>query len=305
MVWDNFVKKIVLILLVALLLFSLTSEVKALSHQETEFFIDWTGTIEVTTRIFHEGNIDGEFFLQIPDAKEIGVVDSGGKLNYSYDGSVLRFDAIKSGGVVIIKYGTDAYTLKNEKGWQIHFQMKNVPYISNNNYKIHFPQGSALSNLGYDWVITEEEHGLIAFISSPNQTEKNITINYLKQEEPFNTSLILNMGNIIPLFFILLIIYYIFILWFIFFKARKKKEDSIEYQKFEGVLLSLSDTQREIVLCLRKKNDPITQNKLMCELGLPKSTLSRNLHALSNRQIIDIKDIGNMNRINLNKDTFK
>jgi len=93
------------------------------------------------------------------------------------------------------------------------------------------------------------------------------------------------------------------LIYFIFKNKQKEPIDSnvnvdseIEYS-FKG----LSERQKEIVQLLIDTKRPLTQVEIQKELDMPKAAVSRNVHSLEIKGLIEIEKIGMSNLIRLKK----
>jgi uncharacterized membrane protein len=92
----------------------------------------------------------------------------------------------------------------------------------------------------------------------------------------------------------------------IYFVFKNKQKESIESNvkiedEIEYSLKGLTDRQKDIVQLLISVKRPMTQVDIQKELQMPKAAVSRNVHSLEIKGLIEIEKIGMSNLIRLKK----
>jgi uncharacterized membrane protein len=78
---------------------------------------------------------------------------------------------------------------------------------------------------------------------------------------------------------------------------NKPLNDTIAGYDFKG----LNDRQKQIVKLLIDRKIPLTQTDIQRELNIPKAAVSRNIHGLERKGLIEKEQIGMSNLIRLKK----
>jgi uncharacterized membrane protein len=68
-----------------------------------------------------------------------------------------------------------------------------------------------------------------------------------------------------------------------------------------GELKGLNHRQNQIIQLLHARNIPMTQTDIQKELQIPKASVSRNIHGLERKGLIEKEQIGMSNLIRLKK----
>ena len=75
----------------------------------------------------------------------------------------------------------------------------------------------------------------------------------------------------------------------------------VKIEEGEYSFRGLTDRQKDIVQLLIKVKRPLTQVEIQKELDMPKAAVSRNVHSLEIKGLIEIEKIGMSNLVRLKK----
>ena len=78
---------------------------------------------------------------------------------------------------------------------------------------------------------------------------------------------------------------------------KRKKENILQKYNFKG----LTERQKQIMQLLIDADRPLTQVEIERELKIPKAAVSRNVHSLELKNLIEIEKSGMSNLIRLKK----
>ncbi len=193
---------------------------------------------------------------------------------------------------------TAQYTSKQQSYWVLNITKPMT--FSEFVYDLTLPKGSSISYLKSSGSIRiEEEFGNLILRGFGENESFSILIQY--QLEKQQTSFLQeNLVYLILLPAILLVS-----LLLLFYYRREKKTEQIlpEKEKKEplGELKGLNHRQKQIIQLLHKRNIPMTQTDIQKELQIPKASVSRNIHGLERKGLIEKEQIGMSNLIRLKK----
>ena len=178
-------------------------------------------------------------------------------------------------GLLLVEGELDTSLLeKQEDTWSLY-----VPYHEKGD-EVYFPNHAVLTKVN-----TQREYGIAydkgIVIWFMNNTQTLTEIQYQlkpKQENAFKTIL-----YIFPIFLIITVLQY---------KYHKKNE-------YKKLLKKLNENEKKIVTTLIENDKELTQNELRKETKMAKSTLSRTLKNLENKEIIITKEHGITKKIKL------
>jgi len=194
---------------------------------------------------------------------------------------------------------TNLYTYKKQSYWLLNITKNDVfdDYV----YTLTLPEGSTVNHIKASGLkgIAEEEGRLI--ISGAGQNEAlSITVQY--QINTGTNEYSLTDYIILSILVILIILLTALLLYYILNKKNKKTLDSKVDDKLVGYSLKgLSSRQKEIIRLLVDKKRPLTQTDIQKELDIPKAAVSRNIHSLEIKGLVEIEKIGMSNLVRLKK----
>ena len=218
---------------------------------------------------------------------EINVDDSG----------VVDIEGISNHPDLLVK-NSQLYTYKKQSYWLLNITKNEV--FSDYIYVLTLPEGSKINHIktsGFRGI--EEESGKL-IISGAGQNESlSVVVQYqIISNEQSSVDFIILSILIISIIILTGLLFY-----FVFKNKQKesvgsniKNDNEVEYS-FKG----LSERQKEIVQLLIDFKRPLTQVEIQKELDMPKAAVSRNVHSLEIKGLIEIEKIGMSNLIRLKK----
>jgi uncharacterized membrane protein len=195
----------------------------------------------------------------------------------------------------LLAENSEWYTFKNQSYWLLNITKNEV--FSDYIYALTLPQGSTINYIkssGFRGI--KEESGRLIITGSGGNESLSIVVQY----QINNRSLDFNILLILGMLMLILVILLVFI---IYQNKRKKLGDSDERldndigYNFRG----LTDRQKQIIELLIEAKRPLTQVEIEKELDIPKAAVSRNVHSLEIKSLIEIEKIGMSNLIRLKK----
>ncbi len=215
------------------------------------------------------------------------------------DTGVVDIDGITNHPDLLVE-NSNLYTYKKQSYWLINITKKEV--FSDYIYVLTLPKGAIVNHIktsGFGGI--EEESGKL-IISGTGQNEKlSIVVQYqiksnLDEQSSFNLFILSTL--------VLLIIILTIFLVYLVFKNKQKESNKSDVEipdEVEYNLKGLTDRQKEIVQLLINVKRPLTQVDIQKELKMPKAAVSRNVHSLEIKGLIEIEKVGMSNLIRLKK----
>jgi len=193
---------------------------------------------------------------------------------------------------------TEQYTSKQQSYWLLNITKTET--FSEFVYDLLLPKGSSINYIKTSGSIRIEENlgGLLIKGFGENES-LSILIQYQteKQDESFLQE---NMIFILLLTAILLVS----LLIIYFYSKEKKTKESTPVTATRAPQINLKGLnirQQQILHLLQEKNVPMTQTDIQKELRIPKASVSRNIHGLERKGLIEKEQIGMSNLIRLKK----
>jgi len=195
---------------------------------------------------------------------------------------------------------TQNYTSKTQSEWILNISFDEI--FSEYIFKVLLPKSSSiyyLNTSGTNW-IQEETNRLVINGFGENETiylyiQYQLTKTSTTDESPiyFNPiNIILSISIIVLVIIILLTVYKSY--------YKKKTTELPEEDKITG----LTERQQQIMQLLRESKNPLTQTAIEKELQMPKAAVSRNIHSLERKGLIDIEKVGMSNKIHVKKNNY-
>ncbi len=218
---------------------------------------------------------------------EINVDDSG----------VVDIEGISNHPDLLVK-NSQLYTYKKQSYWLLNITKNEV--FSDYIYVLTLPEGSKINHIKTSGFIGIEEESGKLIISGAGQNESlSVVVQYqIISNEQSSVDFIILSILIISIIILTGLLFY-----FVFKNKQKesvgsniKNDNEVEYS-FKG----LSERQKEIVQLLIDFKRPLTQVEIQKELDMPKAAVSRNVHSLEIKGLIEIEKIGMSNLIRLKK----
>jgi len=195
---------------------------------------------------------------------------------------------------------SNLYTYKKQSYWLLNITKEEV--FSDYIYVLILPEGSKVNHIktsGFRGI--EEESGKL-IISGAGQNESlSVVVQYQvnansDEQSSFDFIILFILGMLIIVLLVLLV-------YFIFKNKQKESVGSKVSIDNEGEhsFKGLTDRQKDIVQLLINVKRPLTQVDIQKELDMPKAAVSRNVHSLEIKGLIEIEKIGMSNLIRLKK----
>jgi len=200
----------------------------------------------------------------------------------------------------LIVENTELYTSKKQSLWEFNITKKEV--FSDFIYSLKLPRGSSLYSITSSsrFQIQADEDNLIIIGYGHNESFSLIVQYKINKISDDTSSLDI---NVLFIFVFLIIVVFIYLVYTIFQEKRRKiaKSDKKTEKDSDYDFRGLSSRQKKITKLLINSNRPLTQADIQKELDIPKAAVSRNIHALEIKGIIEIEKIGMSNLIRLKK----
>ena len=201
----------------------------------------------------------------------------------------------KTNHLDLLVENSELYTFKKQSYWLLNITKNEV--FSDYIYALTLPQGSTINYIkssGFRGIA--EESGSLIITGSGGNESLSIVVQYQINKRSLDFNILLILGMLILIIIILLV-------FAIYQNKRKKlvgsneKVDNDVGYNFRG----LTDRQKQIMELLIETKRPLTQVEIEKELGIPKAAVSRNVHSLEIKGLVEIETIGMSNLIRLKK----
>ena len=193
---------------------------------------------------------------------------------------------------------TEQYTSKQQSYWVLNITKQET--FSEFVYDLILPKGSSISYIRSSGSLRIEENQGNLLIRGFGENESFfILIQYQLEKQAESVA----QENIV--YFILLPAILLVTLLIIFFYVKENKPKVLppptEPKEPLGDLKGLNHRQKQIMQILYERNIPLTQTDIQKELQIPKASVSRNIHGLERKGMIEKEQIGMSNLIRLKK----
>lgn len=195
---------------------------------------------------------------------------------------------------------TQRYTSNNKGLWTLNITKQEV--FSEYNFNLTLPKGAALR--GFDTTgsfLLEANQNNIVINGWGYNKSLSIIVQYMVNKVSDDASTL--DFNVLLIFIVLIIIVLIYLVYSIFEERRNKKiklDDEIVNQD-DKYFKGLNSRQKDIVKLLLESDNPLTQGDIQKELDIPKAAVSRNIHSLEVKGVVEIEKMGMSNLIRLKK----
>jgi len=190
---------------------------------------------------------------------------------------------------------TERYTSKKQGIWTINITKKEV--FSEYTYELKLPKGASISGIKTSKLTSIRAESDSIIIKGYGENESfSLVVQYKINPSSLD-------WNVLFIFGFLITIVSIYLVYSIFQERRKKhaapdKEiDSSLDPYFKG----LNSRQKQIIKLLIDSNRSLTQTDIQKELDIPKAAVSRNIHSLEIKGLIEIEKSGMSNLVRLKK----
>lgn len=190
---------------------------------------------------------------------------------------------------VNIKLQSDSFTTKNGSIWIFNLAIGSSEHIQTSFISLKLPEGAVLHSTSGGTVSSSNSLFLIwNYKNVPAFTQARFSASYTL--EPVATD-----------YSILFIVFIALVIFLLYFKSRTTPKQNVPPLQ-DTLLKPLDQTEREIVLEIRKLGGKTTQAQLYLNTHIPKATLSRRLASLESKGILLKSQKGNRNLLTLSKE---
>lgn len=188
------------------------------------------------------------------------------------------------------------YTSKIKDNWFFNFTKEEI--FSEFIFKVLLPPSSSIYSIdssGSVW-IGEESNRLVVYGLGQNDSFSLVIQYQITESSGIKETPFFNTINIV---LSILLIVIIILISFNLYSSRNKKQvsDKTSFERIKG----LTDRQQKIMKLLNESPKPLTQTAIEKELDMPKAAVSRNIHSLRSKGLIEIEKVGMSNFIHIKK----
>jgi uncharacterized membrane protein len=193
---------------------------------------------------------------------------------------------------------TEQYTSKQQSYWLLNITKQET--FSEFVFDLTLPKGSSISYIKSSGSIRIEEN-LGSLIVRGFGENKSFFILIQYQIEKQGSSFL--QENIVYLILLPAILLVTFLIIFFYLKEKKTRGLPLVEDKKEPLvdLKGLNHRQKQIMQILHERNVSLTQTDIQKELQIPKASVSRNIHGLEQKGLIEKEQMGMSNLIRLKK----
>ena len=235
--------------------------------------------------LFQPGVFSQDYYADIDiSVDESGLVDIEGISNYPD----------------LIVENSQLYTYKKQDIWQLNITINEE--FSDYIYQVKLPDNANINNIirltGFESI--KEESGKLIISGSGTNEILSVVVQYKINGTNDNSN---NFDNLILTSLFGLIIFLTILLFYYIYQDKKGLTNKVKTkEKVSDInLKGLTDRQKEIVKLLIKTNRALTQKDIEKELNLPKAAVSRNVHSLEIKGLVEIEQTGMSNLVRLKK----
>jgi len=210
------------------------------------------------------------------------------------DSGVVSIDGETNHPDLLVK-NSELYTFKKQSYWLLNITKNEV--FSDYIYTLTLPQGSTINYIKSSGFIgVTEESGSLIITGYGGNESLSIVVQYQINKRSLDFNILLILGMLILILVILLV----------FTLYQNKRKDLVDSNKkldndVEKNFRGLTNRQKQIMELLIETKRPLTQVEIEKELDIPKAAVSRNVHSLEIKSLIEIEKIGMSNLIRLKK----
>jgi len=221
--------------------------------------------------ILNTPSVCSEYYADIDImVDDSGVVSIGGKTDHQD----------------LLVENSELYTFKKQSYWLLNITKDEIftDYI----YALTLPQGATINYIkssGFRGIA--EESGSLIITGSGGNESLSIVVQYQINNRSLDFNILLILGLIMSI-------------------IQNKRKKMIHYDEKSGTdteynFRGLTDRQKQIMELLIVTKRPLTQVEIEKELDIPKAAVSRNVHSLEIKGLIEIEKIGMSNLVRLKK----
>lgn len=295
----------------------------SISLKETEISLDYFGSALVRDFYYIDTTNIDTIKVAIPEAESVRVYDWEGELNFTHEEGVIHIIPSRQEETYTfsVEYLTNEFTIKNRGQWQFDFTFLSSLSVEDWLFTLFFPRNTSIQSVDTNGFVVKhkEDDKLSIYLENVTNNESNRLVVYyelLERDETAyisassptssptvggtgsNKTLKENLFASLPWNIIgsLILLLEVGVISWIFMVHKRKKRLS---SKQNSILGTLSSTEQMIIQAITQKQENTTQNQIRVATGLPKSTLSRTLRRLQQKNIVEIAEIGNSNLVKL------
>ena len=200
----------------------------------------------------------------------------------------------------LLAENTEVYTSKKQSYWLLNITKEEV--FSDFIFSLTLPQRSSINYItsSGSFRIEADADNLVVKGFGENESFSVVVQYQINKTSDENLSLDWNVLLILGFFILILIIFLVFAIF-----QNKRKNLACSNKKLandvDHDLRGLNNRQKKIIKLLIDHNRPLTQAEIQKELNIPKAAVSRNIHSLEIKGLIEIEKIGMSNLIRLKK----
>ena len=190
-----------------------------------------------------------------------------------------------------------SFTSKIKDNW--YFNITKDEIFSEYIFKVLLPIDSSIYDVkssGTVWI--GEESNRLAIYGLGENKNISININYqLSKSTNNNENSFFNTINIVLLIIIIVIV---ILLLFYLYRSYSKREVVVKSNNVDQYKV-LTVRQKQIMKVLNESSKPLTQTKIEKILNIPSAAVSRNVHSLERKGLIEIEKVGMSNFVRIKK----
>lgn len=192
---------------------------------------------------------------------------------------------------------TQNYTSKTQSYWFLNITKDEV--FSDFIFTLTLPQSSVIyyvKSSGTIWIEEKLNRLVVNGFVQNKSFYLNVQYQITQSSEDNEANAIFDYINLLLIFIIILIV----ILIILVYNSTVKKE-MLPDKKNDEYMKGLSERQKEIMKLLLDSKVTLTQTDIEKKLHIPKAAVSRNIHSLELKGLIEIEKIGMSNFIKVKK----
>jgi uncharacterized membrane protein len=196
---------------------------------------------------------------------------------------------------------TEIYTSKKQSYWLLNITKDEI--FSDYIFVLTLPKDSSINYIKSSGSIRIEEELGNLIVKGFGQNESFFIIVQYQVKKNLDDKILMDIDTSLIIVFLILLIGFILIITLIFINKRKHliTFEKTNKNNIEQDLSGLSNRQKNIMKLLIERNRPLTQKEIQQKLKMPKAAVSRNIHSLEIKDLVEIEKVGMSNLIKIKK----
>ncbi|UCF12660.1 MAG: MarR family transcriptional regulator [Thermoplasmatales archaeon] len=201
----------------------------------------------------------------------------------------------------LLAENTEVFTSKKQSYWLLNITKDED--FSDYIFVLTLPKDSSINYIKSSGSVRIEEELGNLIVKGFGQNESFFIIVQYQIKKSLADERLMDIDTLLIIMALILIIGF-FLIIILLSKNKRKHLIVVEKPTKDGIehnLSGLSNRQKNIIELLIERDRPLTQTEIQKELKMPKAAVSRNIHSLEIKDLVEIEKIGMSNLIKIKK----